>query len=257
MDGLRQAVSSMVALESRLEESLAALSAETSGYLEAPTVLGELQSLAREQREALAAHLEELGDTDIPPLEAGISAAFEARPDSRGRGTLASLRTVATAFTEASFGYEVLHGLAHRFFQLPTADLADQHRRSYLQAAQAVHRAAGDVVIQELQDAGHACRCQCPGCGPGICLCWHVHLDPDVEGPGVVGEGFVVRAPRAGSNAEQAGLRQGDVILAVAGQEVGSYQEMVGRMREFEPGEPVGLRIRRGAAEPQQLVVTR
>jgi membrane-associated protease RseP (regulator of RpoE activity) len=260
-DGLRQGMSSMLALESRLDESLARLSAETSGYLEAPTVIGELRSLVREQREALQAHLEGLGDTDVPPVEAAISAAFEApshtQPGEQEQGTLAALRAVATAFTETAFGYEVLHGVAHRFFHVPTADLADQHRRNYLQAAQAVHRAAGDVVIQVLQDAGHACRCECPACGPGICLCWHVHVEPDVQGPGLSGEGFVVRAPRAGSNAEQAGLRHGDVILAVDGQEVSSYQEMVGRMREHQPGERVELRARRGTGAPQELVVTR
>jgi S1-C subfamily serine protease len=47
------------------------------------------------------------------------------------------------------------------------------------------------------------------------------------------------------------------VILAVGGQEVSSYQEMVGRMREYQPGERVELRIRRGTVEPQELVVTR
>jgi PDZ domain len=258
-DGLRQAIGSVLALESRLDESLAGFSANASRYLEAPTVVSELHSLVREQREALEAHLEGLGSTDVPPLEAALSAAFEAPSETQHgeQEALATLRALATAFTETAFGYEVLHGLAHRFFHVPTADLADHHRRNYLQAAQAVHRAVGDVVIQELQEAGHACRCECPACGPGICLCWHVHLEPDVKGPGLSSEGFVVRAPRAGSNAEQAGLHHGDVILAVGGQEVSTYQEMVGRMREYEPGERVELRIRQGTAEPRELLVTR
>jgi hypothetical protein len=260
-DGLREGMSSMLALESRLEESLARLSADTTGYLEAPTVITELHSLVQEHWEALQTHLEGFGDTDVPPLDAAISAAFEARPNAQpgdgGKGALADLRALATGFTETAFGYEVLHGLAHRFFQVPTADLADQHRRDYLQAAQAVHRAAGDVVIQELQEAGHVCRCECPACGPGICLCWHIHVDPDVQGPGLATEGFVVRAPRPGSNAAQAGLRQGDVILTVGGHDVSTYQELVGKLREYQPGERVELRIRRGSADPQQLVVTR
>jgi S1-C subfamily serine protease len=78
-----------------------------------------------------------------------------------------------------------------------------------------------------------------------------------LEGPGLSSAGFVVRAPRAGSNAVQAGLRHGDVILAVDGQVVSTYQEMVGRMREYQPGERVELRIRRGNTEPRALVVTR
>ena len=73
----------------------------------------------------------------------------------------------------------------------------------------------------------------------------------------LIGSWIVVRAPRAGSSAEQAGLRHGDVILAVNGQEVSIYQEMAGRMREHQPDERVEPRIRRGVAEPQELVVTR
>jgi membrane-associated protease RseP (regulator of RpoE activity) len=242
----------MVVLESRLEESLAVLSAEIEGYLEAPVVIAELSSLVTRQGEALRAHLEELGDGDIPPVESALSSAFDVPAEPQGQGTVAALRAVSTAFTEAAFAYAVLHGVAHRFFQKPTADLAEQHQRNYLQAAQAIQRAVGDVVVQELQEAGHACRCQCPACGPGICICWHVHVEPDVTGPGIV-----VRAPRAGSNAERAGLRHGDVILAVDGREVRSYEVMRDRMGEHQPGESVKLRVRRGTADPEELVVTR
>lgn len=125
-----------------------------------------------------------------------------------------------------------------------------------MQAIQAVHQAIADAAVQELQETGHVCQCECPACGPGICLCWHVHAEPDATGPGVPREGIIVRAPRAQSNAERAGLRHGDVILAVEGQEVGSYQDMLDRMREHEPGTEIRLRIRRGG-EPQDLVLTR
>lgn len=260
-DGLRQGLASLVALESRLEERLALLSAETRGYLEAPVVIGRLHSLVTGQREALHAHLQGLGDADIAPFGSALSAAFEAPPETQrgehGQGTIATLRAVATAFTQTAFAYAVLHGLAHRFYAVATADLADQHRRNYVRAAQAIHQAVGDVVVQELQEAGHACRCECPACSPGICLCWHVHLEPDVTGPGVSREGIVVRAPRAQSNAERAGLRHGDVILAVDRQEVCSYQDMLERMREHQPGDGVKLQVRCGTGDPQELVVTR
>lgn len=255
-DGLRQGLSSMVALESRLEESLTLLSDETRGYLEAPIFIGRLQSLVTGQREALQAHLQGLGDTNVPPVGSPISVAFgpplETLAGGQEQGPVATLRAVATAFTETAFGYAVLHGLAHRFFHRATASLAEEHGRNYLQAAQAIHQAVGDVVVQELQEAGYACRCECPACSPGICLCWHVHVEADPAGPGIV-----VRAPRGESNAERAGLRHGDVILAVDGQQVGSYEDMLERMQDHQPGEQVELRVRRGAAEPQALIVTR
>lgn len=260
-DGLRQALASMVALESRLEESLAALSADSKGYLEAPDVIGHLHSLVTGQREALQPHLESLTDPEVPPLEPAISPAFDAsretNPGKPGQGPVAALGALATAFAQAAFGYAVLHGFAHRFYHVATANLADQHRTNYLRAAQAVHQAVADVVVQELQEAGHACRCECPVCSPGICLCWHVHAEPDVTGAGVSREGIVVRAPRAASNAERAGLRHGDVILAADGQEVRSYEDMLARMLAHQPGERVELRVRRSSGDPQDMVVTR
>jgi membrane-associated protease RseP (regulator of RpoE activity) len=255
-DGLRQGLASMVALESRLERSLAALSAETR-YLEAPIFIGRLHSLVTEQREALQAHLEALGDTSVPPVEPEISAAFETPRGTKGQGTVAALQAVATGFIQSAFGYAVLHGFAHRFYHVATANLADQHRRNYLQAAQAIHQAVGDVVVQELQEAGHACRCECPACSPGICLCWHVHVEAEVTGAGVSREGIVVRAPRPQSNAERAGLRHGDVILAADGQEVRSYEDMLAGMADHEPGESVTLRVRRESGDAEELAVTR
>lgn len=259
-DGLRQGLESVIALESRLEQRLTEVLAATKGYLEAPRVIGVLQSRVTRQREALEAHLRGLGDTQVPPAGPAVSAAFEGSSETQGiqgESVIALLRGLATALTEATFAYVALHALAHRSYHVATANLADEHRRNYMGAAQAIHQAAGDVAVQELDGAGHMCRCECPSCSPGICLCWHIHLDPEVTGPGVAREGIMVRAPRAGSNAERAGLRHGDVILAVSGNEVRSYQDMLDRMRDHQPGEDASLRVRRGVGDPQELIITR
>lgn len=260
-NGLRQSLDSMIALESQLEETIGRFSAQTDRYLEVPAVIGHLHSLVTGQRDALQAHLQGLGQAEVPPAPSAISAAFEALPEiersKQGPGTVPTLRAVAAAFTQTALGYAVLHALAHRSYDIATADLADQHRRHYLQAVQAIHQAVGDVAVQELQEGGHACRCQCPACGPGICICWHVHVEPEVTGPGTTTEGIVVRAPRAQSNAERAGLRHGDVILAVDGREVRSYEDMRDGMGAHQPGEEVKVRVRRGSGDPQELVVRR
>jgi hypothetical protein len=256
-DGLRHSLDSMIALESWLEESLGLVATATKGYLETPPIVEELRSLVAGQRKALQAHLQEIGDTDVPPAPSGISAAFELPQRMPPGQAVATFRTLATAFGETALGYAVLHALAHRAYRVATADLADQHRRNYLRAVQAIHQAIGDVAVHELQEADHTCRCECPSCGAGICLCWHVHTEPDVTGPEVSTVGIVVREPRPQSNAERAGLRHGDVILAADGQEVRSYQDMQERMRAHEPGEDVRLRVRRGAAELEDLVLTR
>lgn len=69
--------------------------------------------------------------------------------------------------------------------------------------------------------------------------------------------GIVVRQPRVGSNAEQAGLHEGDVIMAVDDQQVRSYEAMLERMRAHQPGEEVQLRVRRRDGEREDVVIIR
>lgn len=260
VDGLRQSVAAMVTLEARLEQALARPWLETERYLEAPSVIGRLRSLVSEQLQALQAHLDGLGDSSLPALGPTISAAFAApaaqQGDSDATGALAALRAVVLALDQTAAGYAVLHSLAHRSYAIATADLADQHRRNYLQAIRAVHWAIGDVVVQELKEAGQICQCQCPLCGPGICNCSHIHAEAQValEPPM---NGIVVRRPRPGSNAERAGLSEGDVIVAVDDQESRSYEAILERMRGHAPGEEARLRVRRKAGDTQEVVVTR
>lgn len=98
----------MIALESRLEQRLAGLVAEMTGYLEAPAVVGELHALVTKQHEALNTHVPVLDHPDVSFTGSALSAAFEAPPESqlgkRGPETLASLRALATAFTQIAFG---------------------------------------------------------------------------------------------------------------------------------------------------------
>jgi hypothetical protein len=260
VDGLRQSVAAMVALENDLGQVLARISFEPGRYLEAPTVLAQLRSLAREQREALQSHLDGLADSGLPALGPAISAAFSApagqHHDREAPGALEAMRDLALALNHTAVGYGVLHSVAHRAFVPATAEVADKHRMSYLQAVRVVHWAIGDVVVQELNEAGQTCRCQCPLCGPGLCNCSHVHagdeapLDPPLDG-------IVVRRPRPGSSADRAGLSAGDVILAVDGQETRSYEAFLDSMRGHAPGEEARLRVRRRTGNTQEIALTR
>ncbi|MBI4213752.1 MAG: PDZ domain-containing protein [Chloroflexi bacterium] len=260
-DALKECVTSMVALETRLEGMLAWPPEQLEGYLETPTLVGRLRSLAAEQREAIQARLEQLGESDLPPLRPTIAAGFELPTAPEGRaqasGAIAALRAIALALNETAVSYAVLHGLAHRSADFATAELADEHRRSYLDAVRSVHWAIGDVVLQELKQAGYACHCQCPLCGPGICNCSHIHTESEVIAPEPPLGGIVLRQPRAGSNAEQAGLHEGDVVTAVDGEPVRSYEAMLARMRAHQPGEEVSLRVRRRAGHSEDVMITR
>jgi len=76
-------------------------------------------------------------------------------------------------------------------------------------------------------------------------------LDPDKDLIGRLGFKLYRPQPRAalaapGSPAERAGLKQGDVFVAVAGKPIASSEEFIAGMRA-NPGRPVALEVLRGA----------
>ena len=67
--------------------------------------------------------------------------------------------------------------------------------------------------------------------------------------PGGQQRGALVRTALAGSPAQEAGIRGGDVITAVGGDAVTSVDELVVRIREFDVGETVDVTLQRGGEE--------
>ncbi|MFQ5944459.1 MAG: PDZ domain-containing protein, partial [Anaerolineales bacterium] len=112
-----------------------------------------------------------------------------------------------------------------------------------------------DVVVWELDHEGLECQCICPSCGLGICLCAvssrTILSDAWAEaGPIAVDEGVHVHPPRKGSAAANAGLRSGDVILTVDGQEIQTYSVLQTAVLKPDPGEQIQIGVRR---EPDEL----
>jgi len=63
---------------------------------------------------------------------------------------------------------------------------------------------------------------------------------------GLARGGVVVTNLYVGSPAQAAGLRPGDIVLAVGGAEVGSAQEVLARVAQATPGSKVALKVQRG-----------
>jgi S1-C subfamily serine protease len=74
-------------------------------------------------------------------------------------------------------------------------------------------------------------------------------LDVGVE------SGALVLSVQAGGPAAAAGLRPGDVVVALGGQQVGSVEDLLGALRNTEPGQQVPVEIVRDR-QRQQLPVT-
>ncbi len=228
---LQQRVTDMAILESQIQEALDQLLKQIQNNAEAAEAVKRFLTMVKDQREALQARLQNIGGSEPGPTSSIAPFSMTATlPDKeRTRAVSKALHAISTTFNHAAFGYAMLHTVAHRFYDSTgegnTADMAEEHRRSYADASQAIYQLIPDIVIWEMGKEGE-CRCTCPPCSLGICLCWHAHVDSLMPVSPAEEGGILVRQPRANSAALQAGLRQGDVILAVDGQQVQTYREL-------------------------------
>ena len=258
---LQQRAADMVILESQIGEALDQRLKEVQDHVEAAEAVKGFQAMVKDQRQALQARLESIGGGEPDPTSSIVPFSTGVLPDKEGMHAVSgALHALSTTFNHAAFGYAMLHTVAHRFNDRAgegnTADMAEEHRRSYADASQAIYQLIPDIVIWEMGEDGE-CTCTCPSCSLGICLCWHAHVDSLMPvSPGEEG-GILVRQPKANSAALQAGLRQGDVILAADDQQVQTFQELQAGVRKREPGEVVRLRVKRGPGEPLEVAVTR
>ena len=260
----------MIALEADIEQSLGKLIPEVSGHAEATALLTGFQNLSWGHRQALETRLRNI--TDNPSHNEGLDiTGFATNGLSVGGNypVSASLQTVYTMLNQAVIGYSVLHPLATRFLDSPyiakegtSYHLTRQHTQNYVQAIQQISRLLHDVVIWELDQEGLECHCLCPSCRFGICLCAlagksFLSQTWEEAGPIAVDEGVYVQSPKQNSAAMQAGLRRGDVILAIDGQKIGSFWELFSRVENAKPGEEIRLTVRRDSDKLEDVVIVR
>jgi S1-C subfamily serine protease len=65
----------------------------------------------------------------------------------------------------------------------------------------------------------------------------------------------VVLSVNPGSPAQEAGIQSGDIIVALNGQEMRSYMDVIAAVREMRPGEELQLIVERARAEREMLAV--
>ena len=101
-------------------------------------------------------------------------------------------------------------------------------------------------VVPRLIEGGYGTK---PGLGVGLLTDSQVelYLDPDAEGA-------FVRYVQLGSAAEAAGIRNGDIIVAIEGEPVRKESELTARIRNREIGSQVRLTILRGNQKADVVV---
>lgn len=253
MDPLHAMLAELVALERRLSRD-AMLTAHAAR--DEPRTAGIAAGIAvdsRDHERALAARLNALFG-DGPP-----SAAKGGRP-ARGSPS-AALRHLYSRLQEAVIGYAALLSIATRSrdswiiaTEGTAAHMARQHQQEYLALSGRITQVLHDVVLEELDAAGLPCRCTCPSCGVGICLC-------AVGGRTILGEawasarpvpfesGITVQLPRPGSPASLAGFQKGDCVVHVDGAEVDSAAVLISGVKRLEAGVSMPIQVRRPSGD--------
>ena len=210
---------------------------------------------ASERREALSQYL---------------GAAHHAARSTAGvqvtNATPASASTVLkrhlATFGDAVAAYTVLSELAFRLYDPPLRDLAPKHLKAHTSLVYSVTRLLPIVVSEDLVAThGLFCQCVCPMCGLGACACVTVgrqHVETawrDAAGAAAAAAGFELPAPRPGSPLATEGVKRGDVLLAVDGQEARTIPEIQAAIRKHAIGDAVQLRIGRANDDPRDVTV--
>src|SRR3989442_2228885 len=157
-DRLAASLKNAIRIEAQIDERAAQVLAATPKDDELRPLLEGIRTRSRDHRTALEAQLAR-------------------RPGGSGEagGAPSSLVSLYGALNEAALLYGRLHAIAHRAFDSQgegnTADLAEAHLRAHAPEIQQLNMGISHVVVRELDAAGAECRCRCPSCGFGLCLC--------------------------------------------------------------------------------------
>lgn len=260
---LQTYMADVLVLENEAHKRLRVWATRVSAHSEVRAVVDRLATLVQSQTEAWRARLQAVGGRFAPPKQKSLNGKLTIQvPAHRGANTVsATIHEIITTYTHLASEYAKIHAIAHRFFDRATADLAEGHMRAYVNVIRDLNRLVSDVVVWELSRRGQECRCQCPSCGLGVCVCApHGTLTVEEvwgQPPSTPLPGMRVRPPRANSPAAKAGLRAGDVVAAVDDQEIHSVDDMQLAIRTHNPGEQFRLRVRREPNEIFEVTVTR
>lgn len=228
-------------LERHLLEVAERLSTERPGKV-ADTV-DAVRALATKHLDVIDEHRRRLG------VEIGAPEPERDRPAPSPEAS--ELEEIAITIARLVTAYGGLYAAARLLFEGAVADdLAYEHGVGWREAAAGIADLLVTDVHAELVAEGVTCRCQCPACGMGICLCTRNSIETMREligrPPPEPGDGVDLRIdPRSGSEMARLGLAKGDRILRVDGEPVRTNPDLQAALKKHPIGEPVPLEVER------------
>lgn len=254
-------VADLLALEERMQEALDRVPQVAREHGDVNAALSRFRKQAASHADALRTRLP--GGSGHP------------RPESSGSESIsATLARLHLLISEAAYGYAVLHAVAHRYFDSQaegnTADLAEGHLRDYAGAVEAITHLASEAAIWDLSRGARDCRCQCPSCGLGVCLCsphgantvGDIRRDAAALGAQQPAGGIRVRPPRQASAVQRAGIGPEDVVVAVDDREIpgetwDGIKLLQSTIKGHAHGDTIRLRVRRASGSIEDVSVIR
>ena len=178
-----------------------------------------------------------------------------------------SLRQTYALLNEAIIGYSMMQPIANRFGDNwsaaeagTTGHITRQHTWDYLAASGQILDVIHEAVIWELSEDGLECRCTCPACGLGVCLCSAssrglLNREWASSAP-TVPDGIMVQTPRTGSPAAISGLREREIVKVVDGQSIHIGADLQSAISDHSVGEEFTLQVERNG-ELLDIAITR
>ena len=159
LETLKTYVGDMYSMESHIEEALDLQLEKMKDHPKANAAVRRFHNTIRSQRDAMKAHLDQLGGTGGGTIKSAVAAMFgmaagvidKVRPEAISK----NLRDDYTAFNHAAIGYHLLYGTALMLGDQQTAALAERHHRAYTDAIQDINQIILGVVALELKKDGH------------------------------------------------------------------------------------------------------
>jgi len=268
----------MLAIEGQILAVLDPLSKSLKDHPASTALLARMRAAAEDHIEGLKVRMLGIGVDIRPPSVSTGFATVVPLGSEKPLSPTSALQLLGSLVQHAAFGYSVLHVVAHRQCDSgwgvesgSTADLAEEHLREYSQVLHHLNLLVSDVTVWELSRDGLPCRCVCPSCGLGICMCGTHGTATMVDAmrppilPETVGrevEISLMSPARPDSVADHAGLERGDTILRADEQPVGTKSDLnvniadyMGVIQGHRPGEMMRLQVRRPTGQVEEVRV--
>ncbi|WDZ81768.1 PDZ domain-containing protein (plasmid) [Ensifer adhaerens] len=253
---IRRTVAELAASEGDVAGRLEQAQQLSSGHLDTLAAIQRLRPMVQTHRDQLATYLKDTA-------EAGPSEETTSPQSTPREATALSevLRDLCLAFHHCALSYGMLYEMALRLYEPRLRAIAPKHLKAHADAALSTARLLPGVVAWQLAQDGLGCACICPMCSIGACGCvslgtrtltaaWCDAAPAESESPGVV-----LQNPKPGSQLARAGVKGGELLLAVDAQEVTTTDEIQAVIRKHALGDEVRFLIQRGSESPRELVV--